>query len=95
MSPTLSLICGLFATSCRWAVGVLVYFMLQNELPFGSWQDSELDTFGRIARRQLDFPTNLSAEVVDLIDKVFYQPDLLSFTSIGLKAHSSRHGDKQ
>ncbi|CAM6041364.1 unnamed protein product [Sphagnum compactum] len=53
-----------------WAVGVLVYFMLQNELPFGSWQDSELDTFGRIARRQLDFPTNLSAEVVDLIDKL-------------------------
>ncbi|CAK9194927.1 unnamed protein product [Sphagnum troendelagicum] len=52
-----------------WAVGVLVYFMLQNELPFGSWQDSELDTFGRIARRQLDFPTNWSAEVVDLIDK--------------------------
>lgn len=49
---------------------MLVYFMLQNQLPFGSWRDSELDIFAKISGRQLSFPSNFSSEVVDLIDKV-------------------------
>uniref|UniRef100_A0A7I4CT79 cGMP-dependent protein kinase n=1 Tax=Physcomitrium patens TaxID=3218 RepID=A0A7I4CT79_PHYPA len=53
-----------------WAVGVLMYFMLQTELPFGSWRDNELDVFGRIAHRQLTFPSSFSAEATDLIDKL-------------------------
>jgi serine/threonine protein kinase len=53
-----------------WAVGVLLFFMLQNELPFGSWRDNELDIFVKIARRQLVFPSSFSGKVVDLIDKV-------------------------
>lgn len=53
-----------------WAVGVLMYFMLQTELPFGSWRDNELEIFGRIARRQLTFPSSFSPEAVDLIDKL-------------------------
>ena len=55
---------------CRWAVGVLMYFMLQTELPFGSWRDNEVEIFGRIARRQLTFPSTFSPEARDLIDKV-------------------------
>ncbi len=51
-------------------MGVLLFFMLQNELPFGSWRDNELDIFAKIARRQLVFPSSLSGKVVDLIDKV-------------------------
>ncbi len=57
-------------SSYRWAVGVLLFFMLQNELPFGSWRDNELDIFVKIARRQLVFPSSFSGKVVDLIDKV-------------------------
>lgn len=49
---------------------MLMYFMLQTELPFGSWRDNELDVFGRIAHRQLTFPSSFSAEATDLIDKV-------------------------
>lgn len=47
-----------------------MYFMLQTELPFGSWRDDELEIFGRIARRQLTFPSTFSPEAKDLIDKV-------------------------
>lgn len=47
-----------------------MYFMLQTELPFGSWRDNELEIFGRIARRQLTFPSSFSPEAVDLIDEV-------------------------
>ncbi|KAG0576965.1 hypothetical protein KC19_5G121600 [Ceratodon purpureus] len=53
-----------------WAVGVLMYFMLQTELPFGSWRDNEVEIFGRIARRQLTFPSTFSPEARDLIDKL-------------------------
>lgn len=53
-----------------WAVGVLIYYMLQNELPFGTWRESELDIFARVARRQLVFPVNFSPEVNDLLNKL-------------------------
>lgn len=53
-----------------WALGVLIYFMLQNELPFGSWRDSELDIFAKVARGQLSLPDGLSPEVSDLLNKL-------------------------
>ncbi|RVW38371.1 Protein phosphatase 2C and cyclic nucleotide-binding/kinase domain-containing protein [Vitis vinifera] len=53
-----------------WALGVLIYFMLQGEMPFGSWRESELDTFAKIARGQLNLPCTFSPEAVDLITKL-------------------------
>ncbi|RVW96284.1 Protein phosphatase 2C and cyclic nucleotide-binding/kinase domain-containing protein [Vitis vinifera] len=53
-----------------WALGVLIYFMLQGEMPFGSWRESELDTFAKIARGQLNLPRTFSPEAVDLITKL-------------------------
>ncbi|XP_068338442.1 protein phosphatase 2C and cyclic nucleotide-binding/kinase domain-containing protein-like isoform X2 [Pyrus communis] len=53
-----------------WALGVLIYFMLQGEMPFGSWRQSELDTFAKIAKGQLTLPQTFSPEVVDLITKL-------------------------
>ena len=74
------IICAVFCKSlqfhdyvlyiCRWALGVLIYFMLKGEMPFGSWRESELDTFAKIAKGQLNLPQNFSAEAVDLITKV-------------------------
>lgn len=55
---------------CRWALGVLVYFMLHGEMPFGSWRESELDTFAKIAKGQLNLSESLSPEAVDLLTKV-------------------------
>ncbi|KAM1501100.1 hypothetical protein TB2_025888 [Malus domestica] len=53
-----------------WALGVLIYFMLRGEMPFGSWRQSELDTFAKIAKGQLTLPQTFSPEVVDLITKL-------------------------
>ncbi|KAH7387901.1 hypothetical protein KP509_16G047700 [Ceratopteris richardii] len=53
-----------------WALGVLIYFMLQNELPFGSWRDSELDIYAKVARGQLQIPDTFSSEVTDLLRKL-------------------------
>ncbi|XP_071696768.1 protein phosphatase 2C and cyclic nucleotide-binding/kinase domain-containing protein [Rutidosis leptorrhynchoides] len=53
-----------------WALGVLIYFMLQSEMPFGSWRENELDTFAKIAKGQLTLPETFSPEVVDLITKL-------------------------
>ncbi|KAF5196151.1 phosphatase 2C and cyclic nucleotide-binding/kinase domain-containing protein [Thalictrum thalictroides] len=53
-----------------WALGVLIYFMLQAEMPFGSWRESELDTFAKIAKGQLTFPQTFSPEVAELISKL-------------------------
>lgn len=56
---------------------MLIYFMLQNELPFGSWRESDLDIFAKIAKGQLMFPSHFSVEVIDLLKKV--SPCLFSF----------------
>lgn len=55
---------------CRWALGVLIYFMLLGEMPFGSWRDGELDTYAKIAKGHLNLPETLSLSVIDLITKV-------------------------
>eukprot|EP01018_Ginkgo_biloba_P002576 Gb_37659 [translate_table: standard] len=44
--------------------------MLQSELPFGSWRDSELDIFAKIAGGQLMLPHHFSPDVVDLLTKL-------------------------
>lgn len=53
-----------------WALGVLVYFMLKGEMPFGSWRESEIDTFAKIAKGQFTLPQTFSPEAVDLITKL-------------------------
>lgn len=53
-------------------MGVLIYFMLQGEMPFGSWRESEIDIVAKIAKGQLNLPQTLSPEAVDLITKVLF-----------------------
>ncbi|XP_065851430.1 protein phosphatase 2C and cyclic nucleotide-binding/kinase domain-containing protein [Euphorbia lathyris] len=53
-----------------WALGVLIYFMLKGEMPFGSWRQSELDTYAKIAKGQITIPPTFSPEAADLITKL-------------------------
>lgn len=57
-------------TADWWALGVLIYFMLQSDMPFGSWRESELEPFGKIAKGRLIIPSAFSVEVADLITKL-------------------------
>lgn len=58
--------------SCRWGLGVLIYFMLQGEMPFGSWRENELDTVARIAKGHFNLSHSCSPEATDLITKVLH-----------------------
>lgn len=60
----------IFGKLNRWALGVLIYFMLLGDMPFGSWRESELDTFAKIAKGQITLPQTLSPHAADLITKV-------------------------
>jgi serine/threonine protein kinase len=62
-------------TADWWALGVLIYFMLNSDLPFGSWRESDLDIFAKIARGQLLFPNHFSLEVIDLLKKLLQVDD--------------------
>ncbi|KAL8158774.1 hypothetical protein V2J09_000311 [Rumex salicifolius] len=52
-----------------WALGALIYFMLQGDMPFGTWRENELDTFAKIAKGQFTLPESFSPDAVDLITK--------------------------
>lgn len=56
--------------SFRWGLGVLIYFMLQGDMPFGSWRENELDTVAKISKGQFNLPQSCSPEAIDLITKV-------------------------
>ncbi|CAK9172737.1 unnamed protein product [Ilex paraguariensis] len=72
-----------------WALGVLIYFMLQGEMPFGSWRESELDTFPKIAKGQFIVPQTISAEAVDLITKLLEVDENMRLGSQGAEAVKS------
>ncbi|KAG8367369.1 hypothetical protein BUALT_Bualt16G0064900 [Buddleja alternifolia] len=72
-----------------WALGILIYVMLQGEMPFGSWRESEL-TFARIVKGQLTLPQHFSLEAVDLITKLLEVEENARLGSQGIdsiKAH--------
>ncbi|KAF8400848.1 hypothetical protein HHK36_014151 [Tetracentron sinense] len=66
-----------------WALGVLTYFMLQAEMPFGSWRDSELDTFAKIAKGHLTLPQTFTPEAVDFITKLLEVDESMRLGSQG------------
>ncbi|KAM7509556.1 hypothetical protein LguiA_020009 [Lonicera macranthoides] len=66
-----------------WALGVLIYFMLQGEMPFGSWRESELDTFAKIAKGQLTLPHTFTAQAVDLITKLLEVDETARLGTLG------------
>ncbi|KAL3368760.1 hypothetical protein AABB24_009539 [Solanum stoloniferum] len=75
-------------TADWWALGTLIYFMLQGEMPFGSWRESEL-TFARIAKGQLTLPHIFSPEAVDLITKLLQVDEKLRLGSQGVDSIKS------
>ena len=54
----------------RWALGALIFTLIVGDCPFGSWKDSELQVYTRIARRDFAMPEDISPEAADIIEKV-------------------------
>ncbi|CAL5058821.1 unnamed protein product [Urochloa decumbens] len=69
-----------------WALGVLIYFMLQSDMPFGSWRESELEPVTKIAKGHLVMPSTFSAEVVDLITKLLVVDENVRLGTSGAEA---------
>ncbi|CAI9779913.1 unnamed protein product [Fraxinus pennsylvanica] len=68
--------------------------MLQGEMPFGSWRESEL-AFARTAKEQLTLPQTFSLEAVDLITKLLEVDESARLGSQGIdsiKRHPWFHG---
>ncbi|XP_020536383.1 protein phosphatase 2C and cyclic nucleotide-binding/kinase domain-containing protein isoform X2 [Jatropha curcas] len=70
-----------------WALGVLIYFMLQGEMPFGSWRESELDTYAKIAKGQINLPPTFSCQAADLITKLLEVDEDKRLGSDSIKSH--------
>ncbi|KAL9267916.1 phosphatase 2C and cyclic nucleotide-binding/kinase domain-containing protein [Drosera capensis] len=78
-----------------WALGVLIFFMLQGDAPFGSWRENEVDTFAKIAKGQFDLSKISSPESVDLITKLLRVDETERLGSQGadsVKSHPWFHG---
>nr|CAB3446431.1 unnamed protein product [Digitaria exilis] len=69
-----------------WALGVLIYFMLQSDMPFGSWRESELEPVTKIAKGHLVMPSTFSAEVCDLITKLLVVDENVRLGTSGAEA---------
>ncbi|XP_019052377.1 PREDICTED: protein phosphatase 2C and cyclic nucleotide-binding/kinase domain-containing protein isoform X2 [Nelumbo nucifera] len=73
-----------------WALGVLIFFMLQAEMPFGSWRESELETFARIAKGHFTLPQTFSPQAADIITKLLEVDEYIRLGSRGpdsVKSH--------
>lgn len=70
LSPEIILGNGYGFPADWWGLGVLIYFMLQGEMPFGSWRENELDTVARIAKGHFNLSQSCSPEATDLITKL-------------------------
>lgn len=69
-----------------WALGVLIFFMLQSDMPFGSWRESELEPVTKIAKGHLVMPSTFSTEVVDLITKLLVVDENVRLGASGAEA---------
>lgn len=67
--------------------------MLQGEMPFGSWRESEVDIVAKIAKGQLNLPQTLGPEAVDLITKVLFV-NICAFYLFVLPCFRNLCGDK-
>lgn len=56
--------------------------MLQGEKPFGSWRESEIDTFSKIAKGQLHLSPTISPDAADLITKVTQLEQIYSISPL-------------
>ncbi|GJM90877.1 hypothetical protein PR202_ga07198 [Eleusine coracana subsp. coracana] len=69
-----------------WALGVLIYFMLQSDTPFGSWRESELEPFAKISKGHFVMPLTFSKEAVDLITKLLVVDENERLGTMGAEA---------